>query len=29
MIDRTIPVACQPGQINNIHRAVMVSRLID
>jgi hypothetical protein len=29
MIDRTIPVACQPGQINNIHRAIMVSRLID
>jgi hypothetical protein len=29
MIDRTIPVACQPGQVNNIHRAIMVSRLIE
>ncbi|MEX2187976.1 MAG: hypothetical protein WD875_14315 [Pirellulales bacterium] len=29
MVDRTVPVACQPGQINNIQRAVMVSRLVD
>ncbi len=29
VVDRTIPVACQPGQINNIHRAVMISRLVE
>ena len=29
IIDRSIPVAFQPGQPNNVHRTIMVNRLIE
>jgi hypothetical protein len=29
IIDRTIPVACQPGKIHNVHKCILVNRLIE
>jgi hypothetical protein len=29
IVDRSIPVACQPGELNNVQRAILVSRLIE